>query len=155
MYRVHCIQPRINREYIPIAHINTDLHRVPCTPTVNQLLNKRISHWKTIYHTSTQTCTGYIVPQLWINYWTFSSLIYQNNTSNCDWFYVYSPYLTFNCWSSSLLTMRLFGLIKFLLIYFGTTFSFRKCHVILQWPTFNRLITFLITYMYEYMSNHL
>ena len=62
------------------------------------------------------------------------SLIYPTNTANCDWSYVYSPYLNFYCWSSSLLMIRLFGLIKFLLIYFGNTFSFRKCHVILQWP---------------------
>ena len=40
------------------------------------------------------------------------SLIYPTNTSNCDWSYVYSPYLNFNCWSSSLLVIRLFGLNK-------------------------------------------
>ena len=70
------------------------------------------------------------------------SLIYPTNTSNCDWSYIYGPYLNFNRWSSSLLMVRLFGFIKFPLIYFGTTFSFRTCNDHLRvLSTFNRLIT--------------
>ena len=78
------------------------------------------------------------------------SLIYPTNMSNCDWSYVNSPYLNFNCWSSILFIIRLFGLIKFLLIYFSPTFSFQNVmwslndHLrvtIYKLTTFNRLIT--------------
>ena len=46
--------PRINR-WIPIPRINPEIFRVNCSPS-------RISHTEKLYHTSTQTCTGYTVP---------------------------------------------------------------------------------------------